>query len=113
MRTVLMSDPYDGRRRGPRLKPTLDTAGDISYSARRHDQVRQQLRELLDRQQQRQTQLEAWREERDAEDWIRSHGGSVSAALKLTHPDHGGNAADFQKTMRARDVLRGRDQRPT
>lgn len=67
--------------------------------------MRAQLRELLDRQE-RFAQLEAWREEKDAEEWIRMHGGSVAAALKVTHPDHGGNAHDFQKTIWARDVLR-------
>jgi len=52
--------------------------------------------------------FDAMHDELDARAWIRDHGGSISAALKLTHPDHGGSSEDFQKTMRARDVLRGK-----
>ncbi len=58
---------------------------------------------------QRNAELEAWRLEREqldwAQAWIRAHGGSVSAALKATHPDHGGAAADFMLTQKARAIL--------
>ncbi len=41
----------------------------------------------------------------EARKWIEEHGGSVAAALKETHPDTGGTAADLQRTMQARKVL--------
>ena len=94
--------PYTEGR--PRLKPPLETAGDISYSARRREELRDKLRQLLERQE-HQAQLEARREEHEAEQWIRSHGATITAALKRTHPDHGGTARDFQMTQWARAVL--------
>lgn len=94
--------PYTEGR--PRLKPPLETAGDISYSARRREEVREKLRQLLEHQE-RQLQLERFREEREAADWIQFHGGTITAALKQTHPDHGGTARDFQMTQWARAVL--------
>jgi len=122
---------------GPRVKPTIETAGDIAYGGRRRAAVTQALRELqrriddynaaVDRElrrlhdeRARATALPRVDEqlERDvvsaAREWIFEHGGTVTAALKLTHPDHGGTATDFQKTMWARDILRGRKktQRP-
>lgn len=35
---------------------------------------------------------------------IDSHGGLV-AAIKATHPDHGGDATEFRKVMRAKELL--------
>lgn len=99
----------DGQPHGPRLKPALDTAGDISYATSRRERVREQLVQLLE-DQRRRAELEAWRRERDewewAAQWIEDHGGSVPSALKQTHPDHGGSAADFQLTQRAREILK-------
>jgi hypothetical protein len=95
---------------GPRVKPTISTAGDIAYSEARRAEVREKLNQLLEGQQ-RMAQLEAWREERAQQEWalqwIDDHGGTLSAALKRTHPDQGGTSADFQLTMRAREILSG------
>jgi hypothetical protein len=95
-------------RRGPRLKPTIETAGDISYAGKRRERLRELLQQTLDNQR-RVAELEAWREERRqlewAAQWIEEHGGSVPAALKRTHPDHGGNTRDFMNTQRARQIL--------
>ncbi len=41
---------------------------------------------------------------RAAQDLIASYGG-LADALKATHPDRGGNAADFQRVQEARRVL--------
>jgi hypothetical protein len=41
----------------------------------------------------------------EARKWVEEHGGSIAAALKETHPDHGGSAADLQRTLEARRIL--------
>lgn len=41
----------------------------------------------------------------EAASWIYDHGGSIAAALKATHPDHGGTTEEFQRTLKAREVL--------
>src|SRR5579859_1750880 len=109
---------------GPRVKPTLDTAGDISYAARRTKVALKQLQQRIDEYnaavEREVRRLDAARAaagldprefrafEEDPHDflwakrWIRQHGGSISAALKRTHPDTGGNAHDFQLTQEAR-----------
>jgi hypothetical protein len=109
-----VSDPYDGRPRGPRVKPTLSTAGDVAYSEKLRERAREQLRDLLERRQ-RLAEIEAHMQHvRDVEwaaEWIERHGGSVPAALKRTHPDTGGNARDFALTQRARQILSADAQR--
>jgi hypothetical protein len=42
-----------------------------------------------------------------AEEIIRHFGGNgdVTAALRATHPDHGGNPDDFRQVMRAKEIL--------
>lgn len=42
--------------------------------------------------------------EQAAKDLLAGYGG-LTAALKATHPDHGGSADDFRKVMEARRVL--------
>jgi len=121
-------NPAVADRRGPRVKPTILTAGDVAYAAKiaaRAAEARAQKR-LAEEARRRLDQ--AWREyeehqqlqaaaERDVHDlfwaraWIREHGGSIAAALKKTHPDHGGDSADFQFTMKARDIIRRSRQR--
>jgi hypothetical protein len=110
---------------GPRVKRTLDTAGDLSLDARRQQQLREILLEYKDR-------LDAaarlptddWTPppaprsaarmmaRAAAAEWIFDHGGTIAAALKATHPDTGGTTEEFQRTIEARDVLEGRPQRP-
>ncbi|MDP9326134.1 MAG: molecular chaperone DnaJ [Candidatus Dormibacteraeota bacterium] len=41
----------------------------------------------------------------EAQAWIRDHGGSVPAALKATHPDHGGTAELLQRTLEAKALV--------
>ncbi len=121
---------------GPRVKPTIETAGDLTYGRRRAQVLGKELlrrineynraveaerhridaaaaaaRARLDAQW---AVTDAMHDDLDARTWIHDHGGSITEALKLTHPDHGGTSADFQKTMWARDVLRGKKktQRP-
>jgi hypothetical protein len=116
---------------GPRVKPTVETAGDIAYGRRRRAAVTAALKEL----QRRIDEYNAavGREVRRLEDqraraaaaviqpseihdffwaraWIREHGGSVPAALKQTHPDTGGTAETFHFTQLARQILKR--QRP-
>jgi hypothetical protein len=118
--------------RGPRVKPTIETAGDIAYGGRRRAAVTAALRELQRRIDQYNAAID--REVRRLQDeraraaaqptttsaahdffwaraWIKNHGGTVPAALKQTHPDTGGNAQDFQFTQKAREILKR--QRPT
>jgi hypothetical protein len=117
--------------RGPRVKPTIETAGDIAYGGRRRAAVTQALKELqrriddynaaIDREWHR-VEAEQARaiakalEETERHDffwarsWIRTHGGTIAAALKATHPDTGGSAQAFQFTQKAREILKR--QRP-
>ena len=121
---------------GPRVKPTIETAGDIAYGRTRARVLRTELLRRFDEynaaieNEMRRAReaveararsaeanvrlIDAFHDEMDAKVWIRDHGGSVSAALKETHPDHGGTSHDLQMTMWARDVLRGKKktQRP-
>jgi len=113
---------------GPRVKPTIVTAGDVAYADKLRAAALRELAELRARSARlaeleermrdpmhpydgttlpapRQTPLE------EARQWIAEHGGSVTAALKQTHPDHGGSSEDFQRTMKARDVIRRLRQR--
>jgi hypothetical protein len=112
---------------GPRVKPTIETAGDIAYGGRRRAAVTKALKELQRRideynaavdRESRRIELERAASALKAEThnflwaatWIRNHGGTVTAALKQTHPDTGGNARDFQFTQKAREILKR--QRP-
>ena len=103
-----MTYTADGKPSRHRVKPALDTAGDVAYDARRREQLRQALHQL-NAQAARAAELDAWRQElvdvEWAETWIREHGGSIAAALKRTHPDTGGSAADFLLTQKAREIL--------
>jgi len=121
---------------GPRVKPTIETAGDIAYGGRRRQAVVGALKHLqrqideynaaVDREMRRLEEARAraaaqpFIEYDDtriytatdaleaATTWIREHGGTITAALKQTHPDHGGTSSDFQRTMWARYVLRAK-----
>jgi hypothetical protein len=109
---------------GPRVKPTIVTAGDVAYSEKLRAAAQRELAVLRARSA-RLAELEAdmRRAEQlppapppptpleEARQWIAEHGGSVTAALKQTHPDHGGSSDDFQRTMKARDVIRRSRQR--
>src|SRR5258708_2241065 len=109
-------------RRGPRLKPALDTAGDIAYSRRRVQLLAAELRRRLEAFESAERDA-AYRRSLDATQaaethdffwaraWIKQHGGTVAATLKQTHPDTGGNVQDFQFTQKAREILKR--QRPT
>jgi hypothetical protein len=82
---------------GPRVRPTITTAGDNAFAERRRQEL---LQRMLARQRTSRHQLVSW-----ADAWIDAHGGTIPAALKATHPDHGGKAADFQRTLEARRIL--------
>lgn len=92
---------------GPRVKQTIETAGDVAYQRKLLHAAVSVLAQRLDAY--RVAQLQAWRDEyrelEDARQWIARHGGTTAKALKLTHPDRGGSAADLQRTLRARDTL--------
>jgi len=116
-------------RRGPRVKPTIVTAGDVAYAERLRTAALKQLEDLRARSA-RLKELEDYMRRANAEDaaqsapapdethdffwaraWIQDHGGSIAAALKQTHPDTGGNARDFDLTQEARRLLKRARQR--
>jgi hypothetical protein len=97
---------------GPRIKPTIDTSGDAAYEVVRRHLLRAKLLELRQHVEQAAALVdEPVTTRAAAAEWVFDHGGTIAAALKATHPDHGGTAADFQRTMQARSVLEGRAQR--
>lgn len=40
-----------------------------------------------------------------AAEFLSQWGGDVRAAVRATHPDHGGNETEFRKVIRSRDIL--------
>lgn len=89
---------------GPRIKRTLDTAGDLALA----ELLRARLRERLRQQLVAATLAPTISGRAAAAEWIFDHGGTIAAALKATHPDTGGTKEDFMRTIEARDVLEGR-----